>query len=157
MNSWMAVIGSDPAAILFGVAVVILVVALLGMAISRRARGRPEQQGEQHPRAPEKEEIAIGRWVEEGQQLFHRWPERIERLNELQGHLAAMAQEIERLKAQLKHIDELHAENLRLSQANETLVLDRDELRTVVARIGELIQRASEAPPGVAGDLGAPG
>ena len=43
---------------------------------------------------------------------------------------------------------ELRAENLRLNQETETLVLERDHLRAVLARIGELVQRASkEGPP----------
>jgi len=53
-------------------------------------------------------------------------------------------------------MDELQAENRRLTHETEALLLEREHLRTVLARIGELIQRASEARPGPAGEA-APG
>ena len=49
----------------------------------------------------------------------------------------------------------LRAENLHLSQEGEALLLERDQLRSILARIGELIQRASEARPGPAGGAAA--
>ncbi|HSL47708.1 MAG TPA: hypothetical protein VK878_01485 [Candidatus Deferrimicrobiaceae bacterium] len=148
MMSWLAAIGSDPAAILFVAGIVILIAVLLGVVVTGRARRRRERR-EQERMAPEKaDEVAIARWVEEGRQLFNLWQERVERVNELQSRLAAMAEEIGRLQAQLGHMGELRAENLRLNQEAEALLLERDQLRTVLARIGELIQRASkEGPP----------
>jgi uncharacterized coiled-coil DUF342 family protein len=99
--------------------------------------------------------IAIAPWVEEGRQLFTHWQDRIERLGELQGRLAAMAQEIEQLKtqagAQAGRIDELRAENLRLGQEAEAFSMERDQLRAVLARISELVRQASEPRPGDAG------
>jgi len=145
---WLAAIGSDPAAILFVVGIVVLIAVLLGAVLAGRARRRRERR-ESDSMAPEKaDEIAIARWVEEGRQLFNLWQERVERVNELQSRLAAMAEELGRLQTQLGHMGELRAENLRLNQETETLVLERDHLRAVLARIGELVQRASkEGPP----------
>jgi len=74
-----------------------------------------------------------------------RRPARIERLDELHGRLATMAKEIGQLSSR---IDGLRAENLHLRQEGEALLLERDQLRAVLARIGELIQRASEVRPG---------
>jgi hypothetical protein len=42
-------------------------------------------------------------------------------------------------------MDDLHAENLRLNQEAEALVLEREQLLTVLARLGELIERAGES------------
>ncbi len=53
-----------------------------------------------------------------------------------------MAQEIGQLSSR---IEGLRAENLHLSQEGEALLLERDQLRSTLTRIGELIQRASEA------------
>ena len=96
---WLAAIGSDPAAILFVVGIVVLIAVLLGAVLAGRARRRRERR-ESDSMAPEKaDEIAIARWVEEGRQLFNLWQERVERVNELQSRLAAMAEEIGRLQA----------------------------------------------------------
>ena len=104
--------------------------------------------------APENtREVALARWIEDGRQLFNIWQERVERFDELQGRLAAMAQEISQLGSR---IDGLRAENLHLSQEGEALLLERDQLRSILARIGELIQRASEARRGPAGEATAP-
>jgi TolA-binding protein len=148
VTGWLALIVSDPAAVLFLLAVVGLAAMLLGMGIARWVRERRELRAPDRPAPEPVDEAAIGRWVEEGWQLFHRWQEQVERVNELQSRLAAMAQEIGRLQAQLGQMDALHAETLRLNQQIEALVLERDQLRTVLARIGELIQRATGDPKG---------
>jgi hypothetical protein len=46
----------------------------------------------------------------------------------------------------------VQAENVRLAQEKEALLLERDQVRAVLARIGELIQQASEARPRAAGE-----
>lgn len=147
MTSWLALIASDPAAIVFLVAVVCLVVVLLGAGITRCTRWRREQQAPEPPAPEEPDDAALARWVAEGRRLFTLWQERVERVNELQSRLTAMAQEVARLQAQLGHMDALQADNLRLNQQAETLRLERDELRTVLARVGELIERASKERP----------
>jgi FtsZ-binding cell division protein ZapB len=73
-------------------------------------------------------------------------------VTELQARLDAMAQEMDQLRAQVSRIDDLRAENLRLTQQGEVLLLEQERLRSMLARIGELGQRASEARPGVAGE-----
>jgi hypothetical protein len=102
LKGWIATIGSDPAAIVFVVGVVLLIVLLVSAVFAARARRQRERQREAEWRmAPESaDEIGIARWVEEGRHLLNHWQERIERLDELQSRLAAMAQEIGQLKAQ---------------------------------------------------------
>jgi hypothetical protein len=73
-------------------------------------------------------------------------------VTELQSRLDAMALEIDQLRAQVSRIDDLRAENLRLSQQGEVLLLEQERLRSMLARIGELAQRASEGRPGAAGE-----
>jgi hypothetical protein len=156
LKGWVAAVAADPAAMLFVAAVVLLIVILIGMALAARTRRRdahPERVG----LAPESSaQVGIAPWVEEGRQLFTLWQERVERLGELQGRLAAMAQEIEQLKAQAGaqagRIDELRAENLRLGQEAEAFSMERDQLRAVLARIGELVRQATEARPSAAGE-----
>ena len=124
-----------------------------------RAQRRRDRQRKEDPVAAENaHELTIARWVEEGQRLFNVWQERVAHVTELQARLDAMAQEMDQLRAQVSRIDDLRAENLRLSQQGEVLLLEQERLRSMLARIGELVQRASEARPGAAGktapDLG---
>jgi len=94
------------------------------------------------------DEVPIARWIEDGKQLFNLWQERVTQVTELQSRLDAMAQEIDQLRAQVGQIDDLRAECLRLSQAGEALLLERDRLRSILGRISELAQRASQIRPG---------
>jgi hypothetical protein len=153
LKGWIAAVAADPAAMLFVVAVVILLV--ICMVVAARARRREDHPERVEPAPESSGPIAIAPWVEEGRQLFTHWQDRIERLGELQGRLAAMAQEIEQLKiqagAQAGRIDELRAENLRLGQEAEAFSMERDQLRAVLARISELVRQASEPRPGDAG------
>ena len=120
---------------------------LFGMRAQRR-RDRRE-----HPVAVENaHELTIARWVEEGQRLFNVWQERIAHVTELQARLDAMAHEIDQLRVQVSRIDDLRAESLRLSHQGEVLLLERERLRSMLARIGELAQRASESRLGAAGE-----
>ncbi len=73
-------------------------------------------------------------------------------MTDLQNRLDALAQEIDQLRVQVGQIDGLRAECLRLSQAEEALLLERDQLRSVLGRIGELAQRASHIRPGATGE-----
>ena len=155
LQPWIDAIAADPAAMLFVVAVVLVIVILAGVALAARRQRRRDDQYESVAPAPAPESpgpVAIAPWVEEGRQLFTHWQERIERLGELQGRLAAMAQEIEQLRtqagAQAARFDELRAENLRLAQQGEALSMERDQLRTVLARIGELVRQATEPRSG---------
>ena len=151
---WVTATRLDFATLLFGLAAVLLIGAALGVVFATRAQRRRERRSEEGRMAPENaREVALARWIEEGRQLFNIWQERVERFDELQGRLAAMAQEIGQLSSR---IDGLRAENLHLSQEGEALLLERDQLRSILARIGELIQRASEVRRGPAGEATAP-
>ena len=141
-------IATRPVAILFVVVVAILLGALLGVMVSGRARRGRQGPDQDRAASATANAVAIARWVEDGRQLFELWQARVERASELQGRLAAMAQELERLEAQVRHVEALHAENLRLQRHAEALLLERNQLRAVLARIGELLQRASEAYAG---------
>jgi len=162
LQPWIDAIAADPAAMLFVVAVVLVIVISAGVALASRRRQRDGQhEGVVLVPAPESPgQVAIAPWVEEGRQLFALWQERIERLGELQSRLAAMAQEIEQLRtqagAQAARFDELRAENLRLGQEAEAVSMERDQFRAILARIGELVRQATEARPGDAAGGAAP-
>src|SRR5512137_2471264 len=101
VKAWMAAIGSDVAAILFAVAIVLFFVVLLGMVLPARAWWRARQRETEQMTPASADEVAIARWVEEGRHLLNGWQGRIERLDALQGRLAQMAQEIGQLTAQV--------------------------------------------------------
>jgi uncharacterized protein HemX len=135
LKHWITATGLDTVTPLFGLAAVLLLAAALGVVFATRAQRRRERQSQEARMVPESAHgVALARWIEEGRQLFNLWQERVERLEELQGRLAAMAQE-----------------NDQLRQEGEALLLERDQLRSILARIGELIQRASEVRPGATG------
>lgn len=68
-----------------------------------------------------------------------QFSERIDHVNDLQGHLLAIAHEVKDLRDRVAGIDQLQAELARLR-------VERDELQGVLARIGALANRAR---PGV--------
>jgi uncharacterized protein HemX len=139
MKDWITGTGLDSPTLLFGLAAVLLLAAALGMVFATRAQRGRERQSAEGRMAPENAHaVALARWIEEGRQLFNLWQERVERLTELQSRLEATAQEIDQLRAQV----------IYLSQEGEAVLLEQDHLRSVLARIGELIQRASEGRPG---------
>ena len=139
MKDWISGTGLDSPTLLFGLAAVLLIVAALGMVFATRTRRRRERQSDESRVAPENAyAVAMARWIEEGRQLFRLWQERAERLDELQGRLAATIRELDQLRAQVMY----------LSQEGEALLSERDQLQSILIRIGELIQRASEVRPG---------
>lgn len=142
----------DPLTLLLWL-VTVLIVFAVGMAFGRRAQRRRERQSEVRHIPESADQIPMARWIEEGKQLFNLWQERVAQVTELQSRLDAMAQEIDRLRAQLGQIDDLRTECLRLSQAGETLALERDQLRSILGRITELAQRASQSRPGATGEM----
>jgi len=141
LKHWVTATGLDTVVLLFGLAAVLLLAAALGVVFATRTRRR-ERQSEEGRIAPETPRaLVMARWIEEGRQLFTLWQERVERLDELQHRLTATALEIDQLRA---HV-------IYLSQEGEAILLERDQLRSVLARIGALIQRASEVRPGAVG------
>jgi hypothetical protein len=154
---WGTAISPDVAAILLVAAGLLLIAAIIGVVLATRAQRRREGPiGKDRATPASLDEFAIAHWIEESRRFLNLWQERIEHLDELRGRLTAMAQEIGHLRAQVSQSDELRAENLRLSQESEALLLERDQLRAVLTRIGELIQRASEARAGRPGGDAAP-
>jgi len=151
-RGWLVAIASDPAAILFLISLVVLVAVLVRAGFAARARRQERSREAQQAPTASADEGAIIRWVEGGQRLLDDWQKRIERLDELHDRLAAMAQEIEQLNTQVGRMDAVQAENLRLAQENEALLSERDQVRAVFARIGELIRQASEARPRTSGE-----
>jgi uncharacterized protein HemX len=138
MKDWITGTGLDAPTLLFALAAVLLIAAAVAMVFATRTRRRREHQREESGVARENAHpVAMARWIEEGRQLLNLWQERVERLDELQGRLAAMALEIDQLRA---HV-------IYLSQEGEALLLERDQLRSILVRIGELIQRVSEVRP----------
>ena len=153
LRDWIAGIGLDALTLLLGLGslLLLLAAAALGMLFGMRAQRRRDRRD--HPVAAENApELTIARWVEEGQRLFNVWQERIAHVTELQARLDAMAHEIDQLRVQVSRIDDLRAESLRLSHQGEVLLLERERLRSMLARIGELAQRASESRLGAAGE-----
>ena len=143
----------DPLTLLLWL-VTVLIVFAVGMAFGRRAQRRRERQSEVRDIIPENaDQVPIARWIEEGKQLFNLWQERVAQVTELQSRLDAMAQEIDHLRAQVGQIDDLRTECLRLSEAGEALLLERDQLRSILGRITELAQRASQIRPGATGEM----
>jgi cell shape-determining protein MreC len=63
-----------------------------------------------------------------------QFSERIDHVNDLQGHLLAIAHEVKDLRDRVAGIDQLQAELARLRA-------ERDELQDVLARIGTLANR----------------
>ena len=152
LRNWITGTEPDALTLLFWLGAVV-VAAIVGMVFGRRAERRRAGQSAVHHVVPDRgDEVPIARWIEEGKQLFNVWQERIAQVTELQSRLDAMAQEIDQLRAQVGQIDDLRTECLRLSQAGETLLLERDQLRSVLGRISELAQRAGQIRPGATGE-----
>jgi regulator of replication initiation timing len=129
--------------LLSGLVIVLLVVIVLAVVFSPRGR-RGATTGELDPPATVKQGIAP--WVMEGRQLFTLWQERIERLDELKSRLAGMAEEIDRLRAEIGHIDEMRAQITRLGKESERCRVEQDHLREVLGRIARLAQEAAAKP-----------
>jgi hypothetical protein len=145
---WASEFNLDFAAVLLAAAVLLIVaIVVVRLAIRRRARPLEPDRVTSAPL----DEFALAHLVEDSRRFLNLWQERVERLGELHSRLTTMTQEIDQLRAQVTQLDELRGENLRLGEEVGALVLERDDLRLVLGRIGELLQRASEGPPGAGG------
>lgn len=135
----------DREILLLGGLIILLIVVILFAMWHTRRRSR-EAVGETESLAAAGPPEDIAPWVLEGRRLFNLWQERIERLNELQGRLSGMAQEIEQLRAEIGQIDEMRAQITRLSDESERRRAERDHLREVLARIASLAHEGSAKP-----------
>ena len=78
---------------------------------------------------PEREDIA--RWLEEGRELLGMLHDQVDHL----------AQENERLRAEVGRLDDLQAVIARINQDNDQLRAERDELLTVVRRVADMVEQ----------------
>ena len=85
-------------------------------------------------------------WVLEGRRLFTTWQERIEGLNELKSRLGAKAEEVDRLRIEVSHVEEMRAQIVRLTEENERCVKEGADLHDLLARIASLAQAAAGRP-----------
>lgn len=128
--------GWDPGTVLFGGLLVLTIVVVFVLAA--RAQRQPAPEGV----------VDVAAWVNEGRSLFTIWQERVERLDELNRRLAAMAEEIGHLRSQVARIDGLRTDVERLEQEVGRARAERDDLQEVLARIGDLAQQAvTKTPP----------
>ena len=85
-------------------------------------------------------------WVLEGRRLFTTWQERIEGVNELKSRLGAMAEEANRLRVEVSHVEEMRAQIVQLTEENERARKERADLLDLLARIASLAQAAAGRP-----------
>jgi predicted nuclease with TOPRIM domain len=82
---------------------------------------------------PEREDIA--RWLDEGRELLGMLHEQVEHL----------AQDNERLRAELGRLDELQGVIARINHDNDRLRAERDELLAAFRRIADVVQQLRES------------
>jgi cell division septum initiation protein DivIVA len=85
---------------------------------------------------PEREDTA--RWLEEGRELLGMLHEEVEQL----------AQENERLRAEIGRLDELQAVIARVNQDNDRLRAERDELLAAFRRMADLVEQVRHSRGG---------
>ena len=131
----------EPVVLVLGALVVVLLVIVV-VLWSRRAH---------NPTSPE--EALRGRlhedmtgWVLEGRRLFTTWQERIEALNELKSRLGSMADEANRLRVEVSHVEEMRAQIVRLTDEHERCGKERADLLDLLGRIASLAQAAAGRP-----------
>ncbi len=130
-------------------AAVIIVVVIIALVI--RSRRRLLQTAGNQPLDIAGGGHDLSHWIDEGRRLFNAWQERIEQLDELRIRLAAMTEEIERLRVEVARIDDLRVELDRLGHEADRLRAERTAMQEALARIGEVAQGAiarSSAPAG---------
>jgi regulator of replication initiation timing len=130
--------------VLGGLVILLIVVVVFMLLWVRRLSLGPTGETGSLGAARRPEDIAP--WVLEGQQLFNLWQERIERLEELKSRLSGMAQEIEQLRAEIGHIDEMRAQITRLVEEGERCRVEQERLRTVLVRIAGIAHEAAAEP-----------
>ncbi len=80
----------------------------------------------------------LARWLEEGRELLRMLNEQVEYL----------AQENERLRAELGRLDELQAVIARVNQDNDRLRAERDELLAAFRRMADLVEQVRHSRGG---------
>jgi uncharacterized coiled-coil DUF342 family protein len=77
----------------------------------------------------------MARWLDEGRELLAMLYEQVEHL----------AQDNERLRAELARIDELQAVIVRVNQDNDQLRAERDELLATFRRVADVVEQLRES------------
>ncbi len=126
--------------VILGVAVVVL---LVGVIVLWSRRAQSAATSEEALRARMHEDMTG--WVLEGRRLFTTWQERIEGLNELKSRLGSMADEANRLRIEVSHVEEMRAQIVRLTDENERCAKERADPLELLARIASLAQQAAGA------------
>jgi cell division protein FtsB len=85
---------------------------------------------------PEREDVA--RWLEEGRELLGMLHEQVDHL----------AQENERLRAEVGRLDDLQAVIARINRDNDRLRAERDELLTIVRRVADMVEQVRHSRGG---------
>ena len=128
----------DPVILLLGGVVAVLLV-LVVVLWSRRSHGG--EGSEEALRARLHDDLTA--WVLEGRRLFSTWQERLEGLNELKSRLGGLAEEADRLRIEVSHVEEMRAQIVRLTDENERCGREHAEYRDLLGRIASLAQEAT--------------
>jgi regulator of replication initiation timing len=139
----------DPVVPVLGGLVAVLLVAVLVLWF-RRAGSAAVSEEALRPRLHDD----LATWVLEGRRLFTTWQERIEGLNELKSRLGGLAEEADRLRIEVSHVQEMRAQivqlsdqNGRLTDENQRCRTEHAEYRDLLARIATLAQEATAKQP----------
>jgi hypothetical protein len=118
----------------------LVVVLLVSVVVLWSRRVQSAAVSEEALRARLHEDLTA--WVLEGRRLFTTWQERIEGVNELKSRLGGMAEEANRLRVEVSHVEEMRAQIVHLTDENERCGKERADLQDLVARIASLAQEA---------------
>ncbi|HZP35721.1 MAG TPA: hypothetical protein VFE48_04405 [Methylomirabilota bacterium] len=142
----------DVLVLVLGALVVLLLVVVLVLWLRR---GRRADESGEALRAHLQDNLAA--WVLEGRRLFTTWEERLEGLAELKSRLGGLAEEADRLRIEVSHVQEMRAqiaqltndharleeEHARLAEEHRRCEQEHAEYRELLARIATLAHEAT--------------
>jgi len=124
----------------------VVVVLLVIVVVLWSGRARSAAASEEALRGRLHDDLTV--WVLEGRRLFTTWQERIEALNELKSRLGGMAEEADRLRIEVSHMEGMRAQIVQLTAENERCQKERADLHDLLGRIASLAQAAAGRPSG---------
>ncbi len=141
--------------LVLGALVVLLLVVVLVLWFRRGGR---VAESEEALRAHLQDDLAA--WVLEGRRLFTTWEERLEGLAELKSRLGGLAEEADRLRIEVSHVQEMRAQiaqlntdharlaedHARLAEEHQRCEREHAEYRELLARIASLAHEATAKP-----------
>ena len=140
----------EPEILVLGGLVVVLLVVVVVLWFRRAGSAAASEEG---LRARLHDDLVA--WVLEGRRLFTTWQERVEGLNQLKSRLGALAEEADRLRIEVSHVEEMRAqivhladENTRLTNENQRCGKEHAEYRDLLTRIASLAHEATAKPSG---------